>query len=258
MYFIDSYFYPKRNSRTDCEFLEDAVRNFIITLLKNGNAVGDYLFEHVNDSIRVTTMALERNSFDKKYWNKWIKQNFKKILKYSEKEPQFLVDNMKVKKVAIPNIKESSFYFLYTDIFSKESPIRCGKTGKGIPMYRLPINQKIREQVFFWQEQHHSLESIWFHSSYLEKETCFELSSAKSVFSQWGRSLCQEIQQVTAKPVYYALNLERYEVLKTENKQRKCPECGKLCKSIIRQERKKLVHWFDSRCDSCLLLLSTH
>ncbi len=115
-----------------------------------------------------------------------------------------------------------TWYMLYTDIATEESPLVCGDCGQPVPVYKLPaILDKEGQSIFLtWQEQFQALQKLDMFN-YAPEFTAGELQNPASKLNKTGRGLCRALEKAKNLPVFYHLEQNK------QNAGATCPICGK-------------------------------
>lgn len=105
------------------------------------------------------------------------------------------------------------------------SPLRRGDTGAGIPLCRVPIEPKQREEIAFWQKGFDDLDSVWINSGALERAAWRELADVRREPAREGMESCRAIEAALGIPVYYFLP-RYYGRREGVDPDLRCPGCG--------------------------------
>jgi len=139
-------------------------------------------------------------------------------------------------------------YILYTTYISLESPLRCLTCFRPIPLYKIPPTDGDEYyNLVCWQSDYSACDSLQMNCATLERAATREMSRHDSSLSSRGLEVSRIITASTKIPTYYYLYRNGGRSKKMEL-QRKCPSCGG---HWLLDER---LHFFDFRCDKCLLL----
>jgi predicted nucleic acid-binding Zn ribbon protein len=140
---------------------------------------------------------------------------------------------------------------LYTSMFSKASPLRCGACFLPVPLYRLPFSHDLEHlDVLHWAADYRACDTLQMHCTTGERFAEAQLALHDSALSRDGRAIATKLAAALGLPVYYFLHKARGRSRKVEL-ERACPQCGS---PWLLAER-----WhdhFDFRCDPCGLLSS--
>jgi predicted nucleic acid-binding Zn ribbon protein len=151
--------------------------------------------------------------------------------------------------------KNASFLYLYVPCYQQGTPLYRGDNNDAIPLYRVPITDKEREKVHFWQQYYHECNNIWQEDSKLTIDAYRMLADPESELSKQGRELCLVIEKATGIPTYYYLT--RFFGRKHEEEiQRKCPCCGNswAVKQPQQTSKSELFCHFYFQCQPCRLV----
>jgi predicted nucleic acid-binding Zn ribbon protein len=222
--------------KNDCvEDEKETLFDYLSTLYNNGQILNDYQLIKKDDDYFAFLTVPDKNALDPKFNSIYTN----KYLNDIETKLDYLGENIDIGECC--SCKEPSWYMLYADFASNESPIVCGDCGHEIPLYKIKhiMEEEEHFSILSWQKVYKSIDKIWMYclSDRFSKK---QLSDPNSQLSKIGMKICAELEKVLKKPVYYFL----YQPNKmTEN----CPKCkGKWEKS----KRTKTV---DFVCDDCRL-----
>ncbi len=117
--------------------------------------------------------------------------------------------------------ESSSWYMLYTDLATEESPVVCGDCGKPVPLYKLPaIPDKEGQSNFLnWQDQFKALQKLDMYN-YAPAFTDREMYDVNSRINKMGRALCRALEGAKNLPVFYHLEQKKVDGSV-------CPLCGR-------------------------------
>ena len=114
-----------------------------------------------------------------------------------------------------------TWYMMYTDLATEESPIVCGDCGKPVPLYKLPaVPDKEGQSNFLnWQDQFKALQKLDMYN-YAPSFTDREMYDVNSRINKMGRALCRAMEGAKKVPVFYHLE-QKKDAAAT------CPICGR-------------------------------
>ena len=136
---------------------------------------------------------------------------------------------------------------IYSTFVQSCSPVRCFEHFSPVPLYKLP--ESVRKPLIKWQESQAACDQLQMNAlDEMEAGSVAQLSELDSTLSKQGMRLAREIQDATAKPVYYYLYRVGGSSLEAESN-RVCPGCG----GGWRLEQ-PLHNLFDFKCDPCGLV----
>ncbi|CAN5600619.1 Zn-ribbon-containing protein [soil metagenome] len=132
-------------------------------------------------------------------------------------------------------------------------PPISNELGETISTYSLPLHESHRSELRLWNGLHNACDELWLGSEgELELSAYKQMAEPKSFLSEFGRTLCSEVQKATKKPTYYYL--QKFYGRQADYKEIPCPGCGgnwKLAKDDIKD-----LWDFPFRCESCRLISS--
>ncbi len=114
-----------------------------------------------------------------------------------------------------------SWYMLYTDLATEESPVVCGDCGKPVPLYKLPaIPDKEGQSNFLnWQDQFKAIQKLDIYN-YNDGFTDGEIYAPDSRINKMGRALCRAMEKGKKVPVFYHMEMKK-------GVGAVCPLCGR-------------------------------
>ncbi len=117
---------------------------------------------------------------------------------------------------------DPSWYMLYSDLLTEESPVICGDCGKPVPLYKLPaiLDKDGQSNLLNWQDQLKSFQKLDMYN-YAHDYTSGELQNPASRLNKMGRALCRAMEKAKSVPVFY--HLER----NIRDASEVCPLCGR-------------------------------
>jgi len=221
MYLAELVFTPTRISRGFKEKLSTAASSLLGSLMHNYQISESEETGWVDGALRVYTYIPRPDSLSIEYFSPWAQEGYDKVRKLCSTDPQFRVLNDDVRK-RYPRWQNSGSLVL--DLCAEHSPIFGGKDREPIPPYLLPLDQKIKEELYFLQKTYERYYHIWIRTTVLEIPVWREMADPRSENSTKARELCRIIEEATSLPVYYFL--ARYWGRGKNEEKRLCPLCG--------------------------------
>ena len=238
-------------SPRDRDTLSDVAECYLAALLKNGQIYGEYLFAWSQGTFAAYTHLARPDSLAERHHSQWAMSDLKSVIDAFGQPPKFEIMEDDIPK-RFRSWKRSSSFYLFTDAFNAVSPICCGDTGQPIPLYLLPIDQEIREAVYFWARSYSHHDNIWLGSAALEIPAYKQLADPTSDLSMTGRELCANIESASETPTFYYMY--RHWGRKDGEAVRPCPVCGGKWHSFGVATDRQPFHRFYFRCDGCRLV----
>lgn len=208
----------------------------------------DFITEN-NKNFIITVICPEIDSLDTRYASQSVNSSLDKLYEISN-------DKLKIKLIGRDiETKEDrgcscdpKYYILFTHLFKIRSPINCGNCFRSIPLYKILKN--ISNDILFWEQNYKACDELQIGCRVGEKFGSNEMQNFNSNLTKYSLEVCQKIEEVTRKPVfYYLFNYRNISHKKDVN--RKCPSCNG--EWIL---DKQLHNLFDFKCDKCKLLSS--
>jgi predicted nucleic acid-binding Zn ribbon protein len=114
-----------------------------------------------------------------------------------------------------------TWYMLYTDLATEESPVVCGDCGKPVPLYKLPaiLDKEGQSNFLNWQDQFKALQKLDIYN-YNPSFTAAEIYAPDSRINKMGRALCRALEKAKSVPVFYHLEVKK-------DAADRCPLCGR-------------------------------
>jgi predicted nucleic acid-binding Zn ribbon protein len=220
---------------------------------KSGQSQGDNEIPFIADNfIRCDIPTLEKNSLDKKYNNKWVDSQRKKLEGLcASKLSVATVGKSTVNFDGVCKCKSHDFLVLFTHMFNRASPIDCGTCFNVVPLYKLSkLDSKTMHSILVWEDIYISCDKLQIHSTVGERWATKQMSDFKSGLSKQGLELCAAIKKETGITTYYYLfNYRKISLAKDIN--RNCPSCGGQWTL-----KTQLGKFYDFKCDKCKLVSS--
>lgn len=203
---------------------EEFLFDYFSILYKNGQIHHDYQLAENDGSYIAFVTTPESNSLDVKYSSKYLIDYSAKISIKSE----YMGNNLDTG--AYCSCEGSSWYMLYADYATEESPLVCGDCGKEVPLYTVPHIMGTDEHygIVSWQKVYKSIDCTWMYCL-SDRFTKNQLSNPNSQLSKNAFEICNGLESVLNKPVYYFL----YQPRKLP---KQCPKCGRAWQSSKRKE----------------------
>ena len=233
-------FTPKKTM----EFTEEAIKpiwSFLGCLYKNGQILEEYELMELDGSLCTFVTPPEDDALKAENNNIYGNESLAIVQENFIISSEFFGKNMDADDESC-NCKEPSWYMLYADHISSESPVVCGDCGKTVPLYKLPFifDEKEHYSVLRWQWAYKSIDSLWM-QCLSDRFTYRQLHNPTSQLSKDGRDICSAFEEKLGKPFFYYL-------FNSSKTSKTCPICGTDWK--IYGEKT----FVDYKCDKCRLV----
>lgn len=221
MFTYEYRFYPSSCEQQLDEFV-DAMQWYLSSLYKNGQILSSFQNTvKYEDHFACRCVALEKDSLNRKYGNKYTEQFLENVAKRSRKPPklQFIGENYDVEDCCA--CQSSSHYILRTDCQSPAPPVICGDCNRPVPLYRFPKTYDNSEyyDLLGWQKTYQACDRQ-FLEGIGERHGYKMMHDPNSALSRMGLQFCKLLEEKTQKPFYYYL-FNYYSKTKPL-----CPNCG--------------------------------
>ncbi|MFZ5985721.1 MAG: DUF2310 family Zn-ribbon-containing protein [Bacillota bacterium] len=246
MYLFSVTTYPNEHQRENnySQFKEEQDWYFG-ALIKNGQILmNDCNTIFQEDKFITYLLAPEQDSLDLRNSNKYVNDFYAKLLTLCTQEPTIQLLGKSSDYEDTCNCKTPSWYMLYSDYTTNESPVVCGDCGKSVPLYRLPkiLGEDEYYTVLGWQKAYNACDRL-FLEGIAERAAYQRLSKHTSDLSKMGREICTAFENAAEKPFYYYL-FRYYSSHKTV-----CPICRD--NWLLNESDRSFI---DYRCNTCRLV----
>ena len=229
----------------------ECVERYLQALRENGQIFGDYLSAWSGEKLVVFVYVERPNSLTRRNHCRRAIECLGTVIKHFGQAPNCeIIDDGLPQR--FPSWRRSTSFYLFTSAFRDESPLRCGDTGKTIPLYLLPITQQTRMDLYSWARSYKFHDHIWLGSGTLEIPAYKQIADPASLLSCTGRDLCARVEAATNTATYYYLH--RYWGRRDGEADRPCPVCGRKWQSSDNDSDQNSFQQFDFRCMRCRLV----
>ncbi|HEU4556721.1 MAG TPA: DUF2310 family Zn-ribbon-containing protein [Longimicrobium sp.] len=230
----------------------DAVKETIGILLVaweiNGQVLGQTLMTKIPGGYRVLVRAPARDALSEPHHSEMAR----KALSHVTSKP---LGKMKMRRIGrepdshreCPGHPKAEL-ILYADVYSVESPFRCGKCFGPVPLYTLPRTEYDDQQdITYWQSAYRACDALEGKRRGPATDTFAQdqLENPESELSQRGLKICDRVGGATGRRTWYYLTRARGLSPEAE-RERRCPRCGG--EWLL---PKRWHHRFDFRCERC-------
>jgi len=240
------------NSNADRDELYKEFFSLMADFYQNGQIQGHQHSQYFTENKIISLpYTLEEDSLDKKYFNKYIESDIKKIEEKFKSKIQFRTLGKTFDDYnRTCNCENFKFYILTTDFLTINSPIICGSCFKPVPLYKIPkYDNEGYYKILKWQDNYQSCSMLDINSTVGERWALKQLSDAGSQLSKEGIEISRRIEEITNVPVYYFLfNYKRH---KGNELLWPCPGCNNKW-----DLKEPLYDFYAFKCDKCRLISS--
>ncbi len=255
MIVCDIYFYPKKDILKDdmsFGFADELILLFGV-LSRNGNIYGDEIIADLGDEIRVTCAAADENGLKKEYFDGHCLKSWEQVVRFSEKEPKIIYLQDKKTNDRIKNFQSETEFYLFTHLFDKSSPLCIGSVGYVLPLFYLSLDIELKEDINSWVSHYRNYDDLYMSSWTFEILAYKQMADPKSELSEKGLEICQKLEVILKKPVYYFLH--RYWGFSVGDDDRICPLCGNENWLIEDYNEKAIgIKRWPYKCEKCRLI----
>jgi predicted nucleic acid-binding Zn ribbon protein len=227
----------------------DAITWLIAALVRNGNLLEEFLLINESKGWTVYGTAPARDAFHKANRNEFVEQGIANLTQVNLKRPRIRFLGMVPESSAPCRCTRPRGFFLFTTFLCLEPPVHCIQCNGTFSLYRLPRPETGEYSgLLSWRSNYQACDTLQMNCTVGERFGERQMSDPTSSLSRSGLAVCQEIERLTGRPVYYYLFRANTRSHAAEIR-RKCPTCGGpwLLK-------KPLHGKFDFKCDKCHLL----
>lgn len=235
----------------DRSTLQDAAEWYLASLLKNGQTYGEWVVAWCGGQLVAYLSVARPTALERRFHSEWSGQALDKVIEAFGVMPkcELLEDDVPTR---FRRWERSTSLYLFTHAFDDTSPVNCGDTGAPVPLYLLPVDQCLREDLYRWASAYVRLDNIWLNSGALEMPAYRQIADPTAELSVDGRELCGKIESAVGRPVYYYVM--RYWGRRTGESTRVCPLCGENWNTADAPVKDAPFHQFDFRCEPCRLV----
>ncbi len=230
----------------------DLAESYLSSLLRNGQ-VNEYLLS----SSRIITAVVELprpDALNAKYLSKLGRKELRRVRVAFGRAPSTSLIAQPLRR-RWPSWRSANALYLFTHAFDRQSPVCAFNSTDPLPLYTLPISDKLRDEVRSWALSYRDLDRVWLGSGVLEMAAYRQLADPSSQLSKAGRAICAEIRRATRRPTYYYLT--RYYGRWRNDDARRCPGCGAAWRVSQHPADATKFARFEFSCDRCGLVSHT-
>ena len=225
---------------------------FLASLLKNGQICGEHVTGWTDCVFCAYVKIPHRDMLKEKYLSAWGREDLAAVERQFGAKPEWKILDSDI-TARVPTIKSATSLYVFTHGLTHISPVMHGNRGTSIPLPLLPITDRLREEIFLWQQTYLHHDRIWLDGGPLEMQAYHELAVPDSQLLTTGRDLCRRLEEATSKPTY--LYVLRHWGISEEDETRPCPQCGQMWRDKSSpMPSKKPFFKFHFRCETCRLV----
>jgi predicted nucleic acid-binding Zn ribbon protein len=234
---------------TEREAQFDAIGSYLAALVRNGNLLKDWLIAAEVHGWTVYAGAPARDAFGKANQNTFAQQRLSNLRKCKIRPPRIRFLGAVSDTASDCGCRAPRAYFLFTAFMHTEPPVRCMDCNGVVPLYRLPAPTTGEYSALLtWQADYQACDTLQINSTVGVRFAERQMSDLVSSLSRSGLAVCKEIEELTARPVYYYLFRANARSHSAEMR-RRCPNCGGVWRLP-----EPVYGKFDFKCDKCRLL----
>ena len=245
-------FFPAKSSEKGRVALVGAVQLYLLELRFNGQTWGKDEFIYWKDGVYTVELKLPKpNSVEQKWCNAKVKKYYQEVVEASAKKPRFTVIGDRPYG-RVGSAKNSKSLIVTAHMHDNTSPVKSGATGAPIPLYLLPLDTRLRDELVGWQSRFWLMDDAWYVSGSLELEGYKEMADPFSCTANCGRELASRVEKSTGLATYYFLF--RFYSRPSGEESRRCPVCNGKWAIGHKGLGDKTLSSLPLRCDRCRLV----
>lgn len=227
----------------------DAVNSVFAAWHHNGQIEVEWQLVELPDQIFAYALLPEPESLEPRYDNRYVTQSLEGLARHGVHAPVVVVRGTSPDFERACSCATRPSLILFTTMFSKCSPIRCGACFMPVSLFRLPYTHDFEHfNVLSWAADYRACDTLQMHCTTGERFGESQLLKHDGSLSREGREIARRLAVAAGIPVYYYLFKARGRS-NADELRRTCPECGgSWFQSTPWHEL------FDFRCDQCGLL----
>ena len=246
---------PASSSDSAREAVSEATLSYLATFRRHGQQYGDEIAAWVGGRLQVTLELAGPDAHRHRNHSSGGLRELRVLRRLCKSPPRWkLVSDAARRRKPVPDWRKETSLYLWTGFLCRTSAVSAGSTGKPVPTYLLPIDDKKIESIYSWAAYYRGHDLLWVGSAKLEIPAYRELADPRSEMSSWGREVCRQIERATGLPTYYYL--QRYFGWRNEHRERnrKCPGCGRAWARNPAGSVHHSIESFEFRCARCRLI----
>lgn len=245
MFTYEYRFYPKTFDKPEIDKFDNEMQWFIVSLSHNGQILSAYQNTvKYADHYACRVVALEKDSLNEKYNNKYTIKFLGNVKEMSLKPPEliWIGENYDIEDGCL--CEAPSHYILCAHYADEAPPILCGDCQKSVPLYKFPKTYDNSEyyDLLSWQKVYQACDRQFF-NGIGERYGYKMMHNPNSALSKEALQYCEFLEEKVGKPFYYFL-FTYYRKNKPF-----CPKCGESWKN---SEGDRI--WYDYVCHKCRLV----
>ncbi|WP_158589075.1 Zn-ribbon-containing protein [Alginatibacterium sediminis] len=235
---------------------DKAISDYIEALRDCGLVIGREFPSHMVESAFITrAMSPRADSVTRKNYSKLCLKAVDDLHAAGVLEPKVAVKGIDLHADhSDPCYEEGqpSWQIVYTNYLSSCTPLRCGDHFMPIPLqfFEQTLGARDFKPLLQWQQNWMALDELQMLGTALVEPARRQISEFDSELSKQGRSLAQQIENLSGVPTYYYIYRGGGQSLATEQ-ERLCPSCGGQWR--LAHELHDVI---DFKCDNCKLVSS--
>lgn len=231
--------------------LEDWAGALLARLRNNGQLWGRAVVGWVDGTLRATFHVPTADALDDVHASRGVAGTAKQVRALCAEPPAWRIVGDETDTDA-GDATGAPALVLKADVFRETSPVREGRAGTPVPLFRLPIGWDVRENLVVWMRRAQLHEELWIQSGRLESAAYRELSEPDSALATEGRELARAVEDVTGIATYYFLR--HFWGRRVEDARDVCPACRAPWATESLGSTPAGIDGFTYRCDPCRLV----
>lgn len=248
--FLAQATFGKLPANMDADEVADKLDGYFGMLQKNGQICGDTLHTVSSGNVVAFASLVRPDAMLRTHHSRYAIVELDVLCELFGKPPnwEILTDHVPTE---FPDLFNSSALCLFSSLVDGLSPICCMDTDERLPLYMIPIDDDVRERLYFWSREYNRMDGIWMSSGELEIPAYEQIATACSMLAKEGRKLAAQVESALNIPVYYFIT--RYYGRGKNDSKRCCPECGKDWRYEIATSKSHFLN-LPFRCSECRLV----
>lgn len=229
--------------------LGDALEGLLADLGKNGQIWGQPLIAGVGSRWHATVHVPHLDALDPSNDSPWVRRARESLVALLGAPLVWRVRGAATSaRSSAEQWRACPAFVVATHVFQRTSPLHAGDDGEPAPLYLLPLEPLLREQLTFWMRSFATHDAVWLDSGALEEPAYDQLAQLDGELVLRARELAASVEAAVGRPTYH--DLHAYYV---PPRPEQCPSCD--ARWVVAEVAPGAgLGGFDYRCDPCRLV----